>query len=1810
LDVNSRIAVIGVSCRFPGARDYAEFWANLRSGTESVTFFDGGSVPPELAATPGYVAAQGVVHGADGFDARLFGVSPTEAGLMDPQHRVLLECAWTALEDAGYGPTEVGRDHTVGVFAGAYHNGYAKLAPHTDDPAEAFLHGIGTDADYLCTRISYKLGLTGPSVSVQTACSTSLVAVHLAAESLLAGGCDMALAGGITLRSGEPAGYLHHKGGIYSPDGHTRAFDASAAGTVIGEGAGIVVLKRLSDAIADGDRVRAVVLGSAVGNDGADRVGFSAPGVAGQARIVRAALRRAGVSADRVRYVETHGSGTPLGDRIEVDALTRAFRAEGATTPAGCAIGSVKTNIGHTHAAAGIAGLIKTVAALEHRELPPSLHFVEPSQRLADAGALFRVNAELTPWPSGAAPRVAGVSSFGLGGTGAHVVLAEAPHVDRRSHGDSWQVLPLSAHEPAALEEATDRLASTLTERADLDLADVAHTHRASRSGLRHRRFTVARTTADAAQTLRTRDPARLFEATAPSTTRRVAFLLPGIGEQYPGMGRDLYEHAPVFRHELDRCFEVLRTVGVEPREVLWPDGETAESGVPRVDLRAMLGKKSVASELDRTRYAQPVVFAIEYALARLWMSLGVRPDALLGYSIGEYVAACLAGVLTLEDALLMVAERARLIDTLPAGDMLAVQLPERDVSDLLGAELSLAAVNGDDLCVVAGTPDAVAAAQRQLTEAGATTRLLRTTHAFHSVMMRPLVEPFTELAARVKLTPPNIPYLSNVTGDWITDTEATDPGYWARHLCQPVRFADGVRRLWVPGRVAIEVGPGQSLSGLALQSGASDVDTATLVLSSMPASYTNQSETAALLTTAGKLWLGGVPIDWAAWYTEPAHRIPLPTYPFQRQRYSLAELVKPVPTMAKKADLTDWFHLPEWVDDPVPVATPAAGRWWLFADDSELAAALAARLAERGEVIRVRAGDVFERTGPAGFTIRPDVDADYASLVATVGLPTRVVHQWLVGGGRSVDAVLAQGFHSLLGLAKAIGGAQTGERIDVTVLSTGLHALDDPTAGEPAKATVLGPVRVWPQENVAVTCRSVDLTEAAVRTPRLRSTVDNLLAELDATRDDRVIAYQGGRRRRQVFRPVRITEPNGRPWSRPGGVYLITGGLGGIGLALARHLARAGSAKLVLVSRAALPDRSTWSALLATADPDSAETRQRVRGVLDVEACGGEVLVCAADVTDTEQLHAVFATAERRFGAVHGVVHAAGVPGAGIIQLKTRAAADAVLAAKVAGTVALARVCAARELDFLLLCSSGLAVTGGAGQVDYVAANAFLDAFAHRADATGGTPTVSVNWDAWRDHGMAARTIDTDRRLEHRWVDRCVVDHGDFALYAARFDGARSWLVDEHRMLGRPVVPGVAHLELVRAAFAHHRDLHGGIEFRDVTFYAPIVLGDDEHKEVRIVLRVHGDRTRFAVVGRATEEPSARWQLHSTGEVDELVPAARRKIDLAARADRLTDLGRPEHTGPMGFGARSRNLRRMYAGEREFLATIELDSRFGDELAGLPLHPALLDIATAFVGLHVAAEFRIPLSYRRIRVYGPLTATINSHHRLDEADRAGKPTVTADVTVTDADGTELLVAEGFVLKKVDDLDHRLTQAHDGSSEDLAYYTFPDGVDPDAVTDPDAPVFLRDSLAEGMDQDEGVAVFDRILGAGVTPQVLVTTKDLAAVIARAERSVPLVTAPDTPAVTKGHTRPALSTPYVSPRNETERTLAELWQQTIGVDRIGVHDPFFELGGHSLLGLRLLGRLRELFAVDIPVGTFFDAPTIAAQADAVNGMRRT
>ncbi|MFI0794502.1 type I polyketide synthase [Micromonospora rubida] len=876
------IAIIGMACRVPGADTVAGFWANMLDGVDSITRFTpdelrAAGVDPHLLADPEYVPAGAVIDDADHFDAEFFGYNAAEAETMDPQQRVFCETAWAALEDSGHTPDRT--DGAVGVFAGMFMNKYlmANLAtnPRFQRSAMAPLARIFNDKDFLATRVAYLLDLDGPAYTVQTACSTSLVATHLACQSLLTYESDLALAGGVAINLPLKAGYSHAYGGVFSPDGQCRPFDADAGGTVPGNGAVALVLRRLSDALADRDHIYAVIRASAVNNDGAVKAGFTAPSVDGQARVVTAAHALAAISPGSIGYLEAHGTATQVGDPIEVAALTQAFRV-GTARRGFCALGSVKANIGHLDAAGGAAGLMRAALAVQHGRIPPVRNFRFPNPDLDLDTSPFYVPTRVTEWSAGAGPRRAGVSAFGVGGTNAHVVLEQPPPIPdptgTAAPATGWHLVPLSARSRTAVDAATRRLADHLEDHPDLDLADVAFTLQDGRRGFPVRRFAACADLTDLVAVLRGEHPHRLVTRTAPDTVHRAVFMFPGGGNQHRDMGVDLYRSQPVFREEIDRCAALLRDrLDVDLTALLFPGGGGSRRG------RA-LGRAEGPGVV-------PALFAVEYALAKLWMSWGVEPVALLGHSLGEYVAACLSGVFTLGDALAVTYARGELFARMAPGRMLAVPLPEAQVAELLDERLSISAVNGPELTVVAGPDDDVAALDRLLTGRGVDCGRLNVPAASHSWLVEPMLDEFTARVKECDLRPPHTPFVSCVTGTWIRAEDATDPHYWARHLRQPVRFADALRTvLTTPDRVLLEVGPGRALTALVPGQRLAPTPTA---VASLGHPRDRLPDTAHLMAAVGRLWQAGVGVDWPALHAaRPARRVSLPGYPFQRRRY------------------------------------------------------------------------------------------------------------------------------------------------------------------------------------------------------------------------------------------------------------------------------------------------------------------------------------------------------------------------------------------------------------------------------------------------------------------------------------------------------------------------------------------------------------------------------------------------------------------------------------------------------------------------------------------------------------------------------------------------------------------------------------------------------------------------------------------------------------------------------------------------------------------------------------------------------------
>ncbi len=1837
------IAIIGMAGRYPQAATIAEFWRKLCAGEEFTTFYTEEQLrtfglSEEQIANPKFVKAGGYLETTEEFDAGFFGYSPREASFMDPQHRHFLECAWEALEDAGYDPTRI--TFPVGVFGGAAMSTYVLLNIATNPQFMTSLNQmqvqVGNDNSYLTTRVSYKLNLKGPSYTVQSACSTSLVATHIACQSLLTWECDMALVGGTAVQATHhDGGYWHMEGGMASPDGHCRTFDAQGGGPVFNTGVAVAVLKRLGDAIEDGDQIYAVIRGSAINNDGSVKVGYAAPSVAGQARVIAQALRNADVEAENIGYVEAHGTATPLGDPIEIEALTKAYRTS-TSKKQFCAIGAVKSNVGHLDAAAGVTSLIKTALCLHHRLIPPSLNFNKPNPMIDFDNSPFAVVTKLTEWQTPpSTPRRAGVSSFGIGGTNAHVILQEAPLIAAQPTRRPVQLLPISARSTSALEQATRRLAEHLRAHPELPLADVAYTLQVGRKAFAQRRTLVCRTLDDAIAALESGDAGRLSSAQYEGEERSLIFMFSGQGSQYPAMIRELYAAEPQFRAIVDECCTLLQPhLGLDLRLLLCAD-DPATDGATHGTV-ALHGAASTELDLNQTWLTQPALFVVEYALAKLWMAWGLKPAALIGHSIGEYVAACLAGVFTLEDALKLVVARGKLMQSLPTGAMLTVPLTEAALAPYLNAELSIAAINEAARTVVAGPTEAIAALEDRLCADGYECRRLHTSHAFHSPMMEPILEPFLAEVRAVERHEPQLRFISNVTGTWISADQATDPAYWAAHLRQAVRFADGISVLLQERNpIFLEVGPGQTLATL-VRRHTQRRDTA-LVYASLRHPQDRQSNLEYLLGTLGQLWQAGVEIDWAGVHSgEQRRRVSLPTYPFERQRYwiepgiantrtGVAPAVATAPAvLTRKANLADWCYLPSWRRTQPPSITAQQPRnWLLFVDEQWLGAALAQRLTATGDrVITVRSGTAFAAQDAQQYTIDPQRSEDYDQLLHQIAAANitldGIVYLWALPSPNAAPLSLLEqserdlrgSFYHLLALAQSLGRLDAPRALQLHVLSAAIQAVANESELHPTQAPLLGLCKVIAQEHKHIACQSIDIILPRAETRQAQQLVEQLWRELQQPPSDPVIAYRGVQRWVQSYeaQPLAAAPESGAARLRQGGVYLITGGLGGIGLELARDLARRVQAKLVLTSRTALPERSTWDALLASSDPASASTRTRIRQVQELESAGSEVLIFPADISNPADVTALVGATLKRFGALHGIFHAAGVPGAGIIQLKRPSDAAAVLSPKVQGTLVLNEAVRDLPLDLFILFSSITAIVGGIGQADYCAANSFLDAFAH-ANTQQGIFTVAINWDAWQQVGMAVateslRTLPGQTQgqpVAHPLLDIYTRESAERAQFLAEFSAATHWVLGEHRVLKTPTVPGATYPELIYAAFTQHHG-PGAAEIRDLLFLSPFMAGENEHKQLRVTLEAQG--ASFGVRVASPAAGQTRWNDHVLGSIGPLLDASAPQHDVSAILARCTpvDLAALQNSQAkmaefVDFSARWECTQAVYAGEREGLAVLQLQEEFASDHESFVIHPALLDIATSFAIQSIGEGNYLPLSYARVQIYRPFPHTLYCYVRLPDAAARSAETVMVDVAIMDATGVVAVNIEGFTVKRV--AADALLRLYAAAQGDAAAGTVPTNNGAAAHTTGFA------SLKEAILPAEGIEILQRILAHNHLPQVIVSTRDLVGVIDEVNRFDPTRLLADvTSQPVAGHLerkpRPALSTPYVAPRTALEQRMATLWQDVLGLEQVGIHDNFFELGGDSLLGTQIMVRVKEA-GFDLTPNQFFQHQTIAELA---------
>jgi acyl transferase domain-containing protein/acyl carrier protein len=1323
----AEIAIIGMSGRFPDAANIREFWGNLINGKESIKFLSEEEIAqlqdPAFTGNPNYVGTKGGhLDNLDWFDAAFFNYTPKEAEIMDPQFRLFHECVWNALEDAGYAKENY--PGLVGLYAGASGN-FQWQKKLKDSKKYANRKGLTSiqfvERDFLPTLVSYNLNLKGPSYNVQTACSTSLVAVHLACQAILNGECDMALAGGVSISYGLDKGYLYQEGSIFSPDGHCRAFDAKSKGCIHGSGAGVVVLKLLEDAIAHNDHIYAVIKGSAINNDGKRKVGFTAPSILGQADVIKSAHQVAEVDPANVSYIEAHGTGTEIGDPIEMEALKMVFANSGLQH---CGIGSVKTNIGHLDAAAGVTGLIKTALALKHRTIPPSLHFTTPNPKIDFKNSSFYVVDRVKEWKSDEL-RLAGVSSFGIGGTNAHVVLEEARQTEPTASERSMHLLNFSARTKNSLDKWTNSFAEFLENENGHSIADIAYTLQNGRKTFDTRAFIACSTIGEAIEKLKLGD---VFFNEGDASAKPIVFMFPGQGSQYVNMGLDLFRTEPLFTEELKACLEIYTSVtGQDLQALLYPaNGEDTSNAI------------------TQTSITQPLLFIFEYAMARFLMKLGIQPQLMIGHSIGEYVAACIAGVINLKDAIKLVVKRGQLIQQLPRGSMLSVLVNEKDIQPYLNENISLAVVNSSSACVVSGPADAIEALQQQLKSNNISCTLLKTSHAFHSFMMEPALEQFKKSFEGIQLNAPSIPFISNVTGDFISNEDAVSPGYWAKQLRSTVKFAAGLERLMQQDEaVLVEVGPGNSLSNFVIKHAARK-DTHKLVSTVRNARVAGKDDQH-FYEAIGKLWLSGAAIDFSLLYAnETRKKVSLPGYCYDRIKLDTPEetvRVKEETAPEAKRPLTEWFYSPVWEQSPPAVSTVTTeffskGQWLVFANEQGLSAALTRYLPVDNLKI-IQAG-------------QPLSEEDCTGLIKSLQLddnaPLNIIHAWSLNENHSELSIerceqqLNNNFYTLLNFIRALGFRK--ETTHLTVLTNNTYAITGGDLRYPENTAHAALVKILPLEYKNLTCQLIDLSTEHLTGGNELETVQQIFSIISKNNPEKITALRGQCQWTPAVKqvnPERYTSNNNL---LSGGKVYVVLGLGGMGVYMAKYIADTFDSTVIIIHRSPFPPANEWQSIM---ENGNGQVAAKVRILHEASThAKGQIYLMQGDIADLQSMSTIVHKIEDTHGRISGIIHAAGViDKGGVVHRRSNKSIADSIESKLKGAIIIDTLFRNKPLDFFMLFSSlgNEFYEEKYGELGYNVANEFLDAYVQAA--SGIKRKICINWCDWQEVGMAMKAID-----------------------------------------------------------------------------------------------------------------------------------------------------------------------------------------------------------------------------------------------------------------------------------------------------------------------------------------------------------------------------------------------------------------------------------------------------------------------------------
>lgn len=1825
--IKNRIAIVGFDCRLPGADSVDEFWKNLLAEKESITEFTkeqllASGVTPATFNNPNYVRKRGIVEGPDQFDAEFFNFTPREAELLDPQHRIFLECAWHALEDSGIDPFNT--DRKIAVFGGTG-SPYHFVDAMTNKGVQKFASGTAivtsNDKDYLTTRVSYKLNLTGPSINMQCACSTSMVSIVLGMESLLNYQIDLLLAGGATIDIAEHQGYLYQQGGLESPDGKCRAFDKGANGTVFSRGCGVVALKRLEDALEDKDHIYAVILSGSVNNDGNRKAGYTAPSVDGQVEVITESIELAGIDASTISMVEAHGTATPIGDPIEVASLSQAF-GQYTQNRGFCAIGSVKTNIGHTDVASGMASLIKTALTLKYGVMPASLHYEESNPAINFAESPFYVNAKTKKLGKFKdTPARALVNSFGVGGTNACLILEEVPEIATYEVTHEYDLLFISAHHKNSFRAYCDNIKAWLEDNPEINLNAFAHTSRSNRKKMKYKGALAFKDRTD----LLTRLEKGLSPQTTASTKdRELVWMFPGQGNQFIDMGRELYEQNSVFREIIDYCATVLKPMlDLDIREIIFPSTED---------------RAQAAVLLDRTYITQPAIFMVSYALARVFQDDGLLPDALIGHSVGEYVAATISGVMTLEDAIKSIAFRGKLVYDLPKGSMLAVLLSESELIKVLPAALDIAVINSPELVVVSGATPDIEAFATVLEKENIFSKQLSTSHAFHSRMMIESLDCFREFFKEVVLHKPTIPIISTVTGSRLSEAEAKDHEYWVQHLVKPVLFAAATAtKLKAASAVFLECGPGQSLESAIkrqLEQGASHKAMGTL--------YEDENSITALNTAIGKLWIEDITIDYESRFNSAAyHKVRFPLLPFNRKPYRLdlsenKQVLESENT--KKESVAEWFYIPSWKRTAAidlvpanPVEPSSLPVKWLLFSSGVRTDLIAARIKSQGsDCTIVRHADQYQEADGVVYIRMAEKD-DYRKLLNSLvseECQLNIIHAWNFDSSEgeaaisleNAAALLDRGFYSLLYLEQALIASASSELVSLTCLVNDAFSVSGKTTIRPEKSLALGPIRVLFKEHTEMQTKFINLeTESSTvdNFDNFENLVDNLILETEIETDETVISYTVCERWTEIIEPVNLRAKSvpGIELLKENGVYLITGGSGGIAKTLSLLIAGKIKCTFIWTGRKVLPPKSEWQTLIELEDTE-ANLKDTLKTILQIEQLGSAVSYYSVEVTDFAAMEKIVAEVEAKTAPVNGVIHAAGTAGGAVVALQEKAEAEKVLGPKVVGALVLKKLFQSRQLDFVYLFSSVTAIFGEIGRVDYTSGNAFLDALSHANLFSSAKTVCSVNWGQWGMIGMAAdwQRRENQKKAGGGQVNEPVLSASAVSLpialkllsgeagrerYRVELDVKEHWVLNEHLVSEMPTLVGTAFIDIL-AKWHKEKALSGELVILDSVFSAPMMVINNVVPELQLICEPKGD-DKFTFLFRSrVGSTEASWKENFSGNVaisNDAVAQGSNRVDISFLLDKFPAPPEKERHFTVVRNEKNKVILRyserwdckemIYVGNDEWLSRLELPEALIQDLGAFQIHPAMLDVATSAHFAHmpsIVASVFLPYAYGEIKLYKPFSRVIYSYARLSRPFVNEDKLIYFDFDLYDEVGEALLSIRDYAFVKVGEA---VVGPKDGQGRTKPQTLFED---------------------DDILPDEGKAAFELLLNYPDLAQAIIYTLDFPLDFKESKisyyRQKLLAKKLKVAKLKDVDDRPDIDTLYEELDNEIEKSIAAVWSTVLGINKLGARDSFIELGGNSLLAIQVISGIGEEFGVEIEANEFVQHSTIRAQAELI------